>query len=82
VRKFAADKKERAELPSGLKKRSSKSASLETCRIVFAGPHLKKPTVPPVVVPTPGTDVVRSISEVFTPGETKNAMFLLLSWEK
>jgi hypothetical protein len=47
--------------------------------MVLAGPQRNTPTVAPVDVPTAGTDVVRSISEVLTPGETKNAMGLLLS---
>jgi hypothetical protein len=45
---------------------------------LFAGPQRKNPTVAPVDVPTAGIDVVKSISEVLTPGETKNAMVLLL----
>ena len=76
--KFAAVKNETAEFVSGLKNFCTRSFSLETWMIAFAGPQLKKPNVPPAEVPTPGTEFVRSISEVFTPGETKNAMFMLL----
>jgi hypothetical protein len=63
---------------SGFRNFSASPVSLEIWITLFAGPQRKNPTVAPVEVPTAGTDVVRSISEVLTPGETKNAMVLLL----
>jgi hypothetical protein len=79
ARKFAAAIKEPAVFASGAKNFCAKSDSLVTWTMVLAGPQRNTPTVAPVDVPTAGTDVVRSISEVLTPGETKNAMGLLLS---
>jgi hypothetical protein len=42
--------------------------------ISLAGPHVKAPAKPPIVVATEGTTVVKSTSEILTPGDNWKAI--------
>ena len=70
ARKFAAVKKCSKLLSSGFWNISTRLSSSVIKVTSSIGPQRNLPANPPVEVPAPTTTLVRSISEVFTPGLT------------